>query len=187
MLLPDGTPAGAGVRVTTTFGGAEVTVTTAEDGTFHFSPIIPAGNRPLVALDPVSTLTWKGYVVVPAGGDVAVNPRLLGRGTLTVRALNADGTPAPGAAVDVKGTAYPNDTAAGVNRSRRHRRLRQPHRGQLCRHRRRQLRPRRPGRRRSARRRRGRYRRVILRLRARSPAPSSRPTAKRRLREARSS
>ncbi|MEJ2698983.1 MAG: carboxypeptidase-like regulatory domain-containing protein, partial [Desulfuromonadales bacterium] len=113
VLLPDGTPAGAGVRLTTTFGGADVTVTTDETGAFHFSPIIPSGNRPLVALDPVSTLTWKGYVVVPAGGDIAVNPKLLGRGTLRVRALNADGTVAPDTTISVMGTAYPNDAASG--------------------------------------------------------------------------
>ena len=70
VLLPDGSSAGSGVRVTTTIGGADVTVTTDGNGAYRFSPILPQGNHVLRALDPVTTLQWQGSVSVPAGGDV---------------------------------------------------------------------------------------------------------------------
>jgi len=110
---PDGTPAGAGVSVTVTFGGADVTVTTDGSGHFQFSPIIPSGNQRVRAFDP-TTLTWQGYVSVPAGLDVPISIKLLGRGSITVRALTATGAPAPGTAIAVNGSAYPNDGASGT-------------------------------------------------------------------------
>ncbi|HEY6871279.1 MAG TPA: carboxypeptidase regulatory-like domain-containing protein, partial [Geobacteraceae bacterium] len=117
VLMPDGTAAGEGVRVTVTFGGADVTVTTDSGGKFQFTPIIPSGNQRLTAEDPVTTLKWLGYVSVPAGLDVPMTIKLLGRGSMTVRVFNADATPAAGAGVTVNGTAYPNDTAAGTTGS----------------------------------------------------------------------
>ncbi len=111
VYFPDGSRAGADIRVTTQIGGADVTVTTDESGHFQFSPIIPKGGHPLTAFDPVTSLTWKGHVTVPAGIDVPVDIRLLGRGAIMVKVLNADGTPAPETAVSVKGSSFPNDTA----------------------------------------------------------------------------
>lgn len=115
VLMPDGTAAAAGVQVTINFGGADVTVTTDDQGHFAFSPIIPAGNHVISAKDPVTTLQWQGSVSVPSGLDVPITIKLLGRGTLTVKVLNADGTIAPGADIDVRGTAYPNDAAQGIS------------------------------------------------------------------------
>ena len=118
VVQPDGTtPAGEGVRVTVRYGGADVTVTTDAQGGFQFRPVIPAGGYQVIALDQVSTLKGMAYVSVPAGGDVPVTIRLLGRGTVTVQALYADGTPASGASVDVKGADFPNDYANGTIRS----------------------------------------------------------------------
>lgn len=114
VLMSDGSVAGKDVRVTLTFGGADVTVTTDEQGLFHFAPIIPTGNQPIIAEDPATTLKWKGNVYVPSGLDVPITIRLLGRGSLTVKVLNADGTPAQAATVNANGSAYPNDSASGV-------------------------------------------------------------------------
>ncbi len=115
VLRPDGAAAGSGVRVTTTIGGGDVTVTTDGNGDYRFSPIIPQGNHLLRAFDPVTTLQWQGNVSVPAGGEVSKTIVLLGRGSLRVTVHNADGTPAPDAAVSVSGSDYPNDQASGVS------------------------------------------------------------------------
>jgi hypothetical protein len=115
VLMPDGSPAGKDVRVTVTFGGADVTVTTNEQGLFNFAPLIPAGNQPIIAEDPVTTLKWKGSVYVPSGLDVPVTIKLLGRGTVAVKVLNASGAAIPDAVINLKGTSYPNDTAGGAS------------------------------------------------------------------------
>ncbi|ABQ27183.1 Ig-like domain-containing protein [Geotalea uraniireducens] len=114
VLLPNGTPAGADITVAVTFGGADVVVTTNAEGKFQFRPVIPAGNYSVLVEDLVTTLKGKGYVSVPAGRDVAVTIRLLGRGSMTVRALNADNTIAPNTAISLKGSDFPNDLANGV-------------------------------------------------------------------------
>ncbi len=115
VLLPDGSSAGAGVRVTTTIGGGDVTVVTDGNGDYRFSPILPKGNHRLRALDPVTTLQWQGNVSVPAGGEVNKAIVLLGRGSLVITVNNADGTPAADAAVTVSGSMYPFDLASGVS------------------------------------------------------------------------
>jgi hypothetical protein len=114
VLLPDGSSAGAGVRVTTSIGG-DVTVTTDGNGDYQFSPILPKGNHVLQAFDPVTTLQWQGYVSVPSGGDVSMTIVLLGRGSLLISVQNADGTPAADAAVTVAGSGFPNDQASGMS------------------------------------------------------------------------
>ncbi len=114
VFLPDGTtPAGEGIKVTVTYGGADVTVTTGPDGKFQFRPVIPAGSYSVTAYDEMTTLIGRSSVYVPAGQDVPVTVRLLGRGTMTIRTFFADGTSAPNADVTVKGTGFPNNTASG--------------------------------------------------------------------------
>ena len=49
---PTAAAAGSGVRVTTTIGGADVTVTTDGNGAYRFSPIIPQGNHRAARLRP---------------------------------------------------------------------------------------------------------------------------------------
>jgi hypothetical protein len=123
VLLPDGkTAASEGVRVTVRYGGADVTVTTGTDGKFAFMPVIPAGNYTVLAEDPATTLKAEARVSVPAGKDVPVDIRLLGRGGITVtvvkKAVNADGSlsdvPVPEAQVAVKGISFPQDAAEGA-------------------------------------------------------------------------
>jgi len=109
VLMPDGSPAGKDVRVTVTFGESVVTVTTDEQGLFHFAPIIPPGSHPIVAEDPATTLKWQGNAYVPSGLDVPVAIKLLGRGSITVKVLSDKGDPIPNAKISLKGTAYPND------------------------------------------------------------------------------
>src|SRR4030067_3454111 len=57
----------------------------------------------------MATLTGRSSVYVPAGQDVPVPVRLLGRGTMTVRTFFADGKRAPDADVTIKGSDFPND------------------------------------------------------------------------------
>jgi hypothetical protein len=113
VSLPDGTPAGEGVRVSVRFGGADVTVTTDSNGKFQFRPIIPAGSYEVIAEDPITTLKARVYAKVPAGADTPVAIKLLGRGTLTVRVFNSDGAREASANVEVKGSNFPNDLASG--------------------------------------------------------------------------
>ncbi|HZV80812.1 MAG TPA: Ig-like domain-containing protein, partial [Geobacteraceae bacterium] len=116
VFMPDGSAAGKDVRVTVTFGGADVTVTTDEKGLFHFASLIPAGNQPIIAEDPATTLKWKGNVYVPSGLDVPITIKLLGRGTVTVKVLDGEGkVMIPNAAIYLKGTGYPNDSASGAS------------------------------------------------------------------------
>ena len=117
VMMPDGsTPVGEGVAVSLSYGSpaALVTVTTGTDGHFAFEPVIPAGNYSILVEDHTTTLTAKTSVTVAAGKDVPVTIRLLGKGTMTVRVLNANGTPAAGASVDAKGTSFPTESAAGI-------------------------------------------------------------------------
>lgn len=114
VQLPDGTPAAAGVQVTTTIGGADVTVTTDGNGAYQFSPILPQGNHLLQAFDPITSLKWQGYVSVPGGGEVNKTIVLLGRAALQVLVQNADGKLAADASVSAIGSGYPNDQASGV-------------------------------------------------------------------------
>ena len=117
VLMPDGSAAGKDIRVTLTFGGADVTVTTDEQGHFQFAPIIPSGSYPITAEDPITTLKWKGSAYVPSGLDVPIAIKLLGRGTVTVKVLSATGAAVPNADITLSGTVYPNDSAAGVSDS----------------------------------------------------------------------
>ena len=113
VLLPDGTAVGEQVRITVTFGGTDVTVATDSQGMFRFSAIIPAGNQTIRAEDPATTLKWQGNVSIPSGLDVPLTIKLLGRGSLEVTVLNADGTPATEVSVAAGGIEYPNDSASG--------------------------------------------------------------------------
>ena len=114
-LMPDGTPVGAGVSVSVSFGDTEATVSTYGQGQFMFAPLIPAGNHTITAEDMVSTLKWKGNVTVPSGLDVPITIKLLGRGSITVKVLDGGGLVVPNANITVKGTGYPNDEAVGAS------------------------------------------------------------------------
>ncbi len=114
VLLPDGTAAGADIRVSLVFGGAEVAVTTDEAGLFAFRPIVPAGRYRVTAEDLASTLLGQSGTIVSVGADTVISIRLLGRGTLNVLAQNADGTVEAGADVTIRGTGFPQDTATGT-------------------------------------------------------------------------
>jgi hypothetical protein len=114
VLLPDGTPAAADIRVTITFGGAAVVVTTGETGLFVFEPMIPAGRYQVTAEDMATTLIGKTGTVVRVGADTVISIRLLGRGTLNLLVKNTDNSAESGADVAVRGTGFPYDTATGT-------------------------------------------------------------------------
>ncbi len=116
VLLPDGSPAGPGIGVTITYGNppATVTVRTGDSGEFQFRPVVPAGSYRVLVEDPISTLKAQTYVAVPAGKDVPVDIRLLGRGAVIVNVVDAAGAVVSGAEITVSGSGFPQDTAAGT-------------------------------------------------------------------------
>jgi hypothetical protein len=114
VLLSDGTPAGADIRVSLMFGGAVVAVMTDETGLFAFEPIIPAGRYMVTAEDLTTTLLGQSGTIVSVGADTVITIRLLGRGTLRVLAQNADGSVEGSANVSLRGAGFPYDTAIGT-------------------------------------------------------------------------
>jgi hypothetical protein len=113
VLLPDGSAAGSDIRVSLFYGGTDVVVTTDEDGLFAFEPIIPARRYQVTAEDRSTTLLGQSGAIVRSGNDTAIDIRLLGRGSMRIKVLNADGSIEPGAEVNLKGTGFPFDTAVG--------------------------------------------------------------------------
>ena len=108
------TPVGADVRVTLNLGGAPVTVTTDPSGVYRFAPILPANSYQLFVEDPFTGLKGYGSVYVKAGAEAAANLRLLGKGTVIVQVVDADGiTPVPSASVNLSMSTYPFDKASG--------------------------------------------------------------------------
>ncbi len=114
-LGTDGTPAGAGIRLSVQGEGLPVvTVTTDAGGHYNFAPILPQGGYTLTAEDPVSGLKGQAYVSVTAGQDVKVNPRLLGKGSVLVTVREASGAPVPEGTVELAGGTFLRDQATGI-------------------------------------------------------------------------
>jgi hypothetical protein len=111
VFLPDGTtPAPRGTQVQINFG--DLAVTTADDGTFHSLLPIPAGNYTVTAIA-ANGLRGRAVVVVPAGGNVDVEIRLLGLGAVTIDVRRPNGVPVVNALVRLERSAFPFDQADG--------------------------------------------------------------------------
>ena len=112
VVQPDGvTPAPAGTSVAISFGN--LTVTTDADGRFRSLLPIPAGNYTLTAMAP-SGLRSQALAIVPAGGNVDVELRLLGVGSVVVTVTRPNGTPVANAQVNLLRASFPGDVADGV-------------------------------------------------------------------------
>lgn len=113
VLMPDGvTPAPAGTVVQISFG--DLTVTTNADGRFVSLLPIPAGPYTFTAQTPTGGLRGRVTAQVPAGGEVDVQIRLLGLGTVLVQARRANSQPVPNATVTLRRGTFPADQADGV-------------------------------------------------------------------------
>ncbi|HKS37006.1 MAG TPA: Ig-like domain-containing protein, partial [Verrucomicrobiae bacterium] len=127
VFQPDGvTRVGSNVNVKISFGN-DFVIHTRVDGTFDTQIGLNAINNEgqpgvgytVEADDPTTGLRGQASVIVlPTGtNDVRnfVNVRLLGKGALAVTVLNADGTPAAGASVDLEQGTYPQERFQGTN------------------------------------------------------------------------
>ncbi len=118
VFEPDGvTPVGAGVKVGISFG--DLVIETEDDGRFDTRFGLPAPENYTVTVTNLGNgLVGRAVVTVnPTGTNEVknlVDVRLLGKGSLRVRVLNFDGTPAPGARVAIEGGQFPNDFGEGV-------------------------------------------------------------------------
>jgi hypothetical protein len=119
VLNPDGTPAGAGIKVQISFGPDFVIRTDAsgrfatQQGTFT----LPAGGYTVTATDESNGATAQAAAEVKAGQDNSVTVRLLGRGDVDVTVVRADGTAASNAQVVINGGAYPQERFEGTTDS----------------------------------------------------------------------
>lgn len=105
VVHPDGTVAGAGVEVTTSFGPGIVN-TTDTNGFFDNQMQIPAGYYNVTAVDPLTGYRGKVQAYVTAGRTNFVEVPLLGLGDLKLTVLQANGQPAPGAFVNLDGGVF---------------------------------------------------------------------------------
>jgi concanavalin A-like lectin/glucanase superfamily protein/Big-like domain-containing protein/thrombospondin type 3 repeat protein len=119
VFYPNGTPVGEGVRLRIA-ARDNMEARTLTNGTYELGGVggLPALNsegRPGVgyqveADDPTTGLRGVVTAIVLPGITNVANVRLLGIGALTVTVLNADGTPAAGAGVDLEMGSYPGGT-----------------------------------------------------------------------------
>ncbi len=116
VVYPDGTIAGEGVEVTTSFGPGIVN-TTDTNGFFDNQMQIPAGNYSVTAVDPVTGYRGRIQATVTAGQTNFVEVPLLGLGDLKLTVLQANGEPASGAFVSLSGGVFREDRdgQTGVN------------------------------------------------------------------------
>jgi Big-like domain-containing protein/carboxypeptidase family protein len=115
VFLPDGvTPAGAGVEVTANGPLPDVVVTTDAQGHYGFAKIFPEGNYTLTARDPVTGGLARTSVFLRAKQDASVDVRLLGRGTVIVRVVDAADVPVSSAFVRLRESSFPNRLFEGA-------------------------------------------------------------------------
>jgi hypothetical protein len=115
VYLPNGTtPAGAGIEVTATGAIPDVVVTTNAAGRYRFAKIFPEGAYTLTFRDPITGAVAQSGVQLRAGDDMAHDVRLLGRGTVVVRVVDANGAPVNRAFVRVRESSFPRREFEGA-------------------------------------------------------------------------
>ena len=107
VFLPSGTPAGAGVEVTVNGPLPDVTVSTDADSHFVFARVLPQGNYSITARDSVTGGVVRESVYLRAGQDLQHDLRLLGRGTVRVKVVDALGAAVDRAFVTLREQQYP--------------------------------------------------------------------------------
>ncbi|HYG23696.1 MAG TPA: carboxypeptidase regulatory-like domain-containing protein [Verrucomicrobiae bacterium] len=105
VIYPDGTVAGAGVEVTTSFGPGIVN-TTDTNGFFDNQMQIPAGGYTVTAVDPLTGYQGRVSAQVAPGRTNFVEVPLLGLGDLKLTVVQANGQPASGAFVSLSGGIF---------------------------------------------------------------------------------
>jgi hypothetical protein len=109
VYLPDGvTPAGAGVEVTASGGLPDVVVRTDASGHYRFAKIFPEGSYTLSVSDPITGGLARTSVYLRRAQDQLQHVRLLGRGTVLVRVVDANDAPVSNAFVRLRETSFPN-------------------------------------------------------------------------------
>ncbi|MCC6619868.1 MAG: Ig-like domain-containing protein [Deltaproteobacteria bacterium] len=111
VLMPDGSPAPAGVPVAINWT-SDYAVETVEGGRFDTQIDLPWGDYRLHARDPDTGLQGEASVRVTSG-TVDVTVRLIGLGDLRVEVVDADGDPASDAEVTVTRITFPDDLYEG--------------------------------------------------------------------------
>ena len=107
VFLPSGTPAGAGVEVTVNGPLPDVTVSTDADSHFVFARVLPQGNYSITARDPVTGGVVRESIYLRAGQDLPHDLRLLGRGTVRVKVVDALGAAVDRAFVTLREQQFP--------------------------------------------------------------------------------
>ncbi|MFB3903054.1 MAG: LamG-like jellyroll fold domain-containing protein [Acidobacteriota bacterium] len=110
VFKPDGvTPVGEGAQVT--LGGgylADAMTRTDADGFYAFPEVFASGTYHLTAADPVTGYSNRLRISVVENQDSINDIRLLGRGSVRTRVIDAAGVPVESGAVTVTGLDYPN-------------------------------------------------------------------------------
>jgi hypothetical protein len=115
VFLPDGkTPAGAGVEVVANGALPDVVVNTDATGKYRFAKIFPEGTYTLTIRDPVTGGVARASVSLRAGQDQTFDVRLLGRGTVLVRVVDAADLPVQTAFVRLRETSFPGRLFEGA-------------------------------------------------------------------------
>lgn len=115
VFLPDGvTPAGAGVEVTANGLLPDVVVNTDAQGRYTFAKIFPEGSYTVTARDPITGGLARTSVFLRAQQDAVKDIRLLGRGTVIVRVVDAADVPVSSAFVRLRESSFPNRLFEGA-------------------------------------------------------------------------
>ncbi|HQU82396.1 MAG TPA: Ig-like domain-containing protein [Pyrinomonadaceae bacterium] len=111
IYQPDGvTPVGEGVIVNLGNGSlGDASVQTNAQGYFEFADVFSEGNYDLTATDPLSGKSNRKSIYVLKNQDVTVDMRLLGKGKLKVKVVDANNNPVSGGTLTVTGNTYPNN------------------------------------------------------------------------------
>ncbi len=115
VYLPDSvTPAGAGIEVTASGGLPDVVVSTDANGRYRFAKIFPEGGYTLTVRDPITGGLAQTGVYLRTAEDLTRDIRLLGRGTVLVRVVDANNVPLQKAFVRLKETSFPGREFEGA-------------------------------------------------------------------------
>ncbi len=113
VFNPDGTRGRSNINVKISFGN-DFVIRTDTNGFFDTQVALPQGGYMVEANDTVSGLRGQASVDVKAGLTNRVDVRLLGRGALRVRVVQADGSSAPAARVKIEQGSFPQDRFEGT-------------------------------------------------------------------------
>ncbi len=109
VFNPDGSIAGAGIRVKISFGDNYV-ILTDSNGFYDTQIQLPGGGYTVEAFDDANGFSGRSGVSVVPGITNISSVTLLGRGSLNIRVEDSAGNTVSGATVRVAGGSYPNES-----------------------------------------------------------------------------